>query len=92
MFSQIDAHVDSFYTDTNVNISGQSADDMLVNPVTRLFRVKQIICRTMLESIGPDCPSDRSLLPYGFTTIARRLKEPNLNDRGKHLFSLSAPL
>lgn len=90
LFSQIDGHVDNFYIDNMVNVDGQSGDEMLTNPVTRLFRIKQTICRTMLESIGPDCPSDRSLLPYGYTTIARRLKEPNLNDHGKHLLPLSA--
>ena len=94
LFAQIDAHVDSFYSDAKLQVNkspavgvnqDQQATEMLANPATRLFMIKKIITAAMLESISPECSSNRSLLPYGFTTVARRLCEPSIDDHGKSM-------
>ena len=95
LFAQIDAHVDSFYSDAKLNANkgpavgvnqDQQATEMLANPATRLFMIKKIITAAMLDSISPECSSNRSLLPYGFTTVARRLRDPSVDDHGKSLW------
>lgn len=86
LFSPIDAHVESFYTDVmdeHIN-SGLPNDtpQALLDLRTRLFMIKKIITSVMLESISDRCEPDRAFLPLEFTDVARRLQEKNLNDHG----------
>jgi len=87
LFTQIDGHVENFYTDSTTGVSPVRTDDgisqALLNPQQRLFAIKKVITQSMLESISESCGSERTFLPGGFTSIARRLKEKNIHDHGK---------
>lgn len=88
LFTQIDGHVENFYTESKVSSTTRvstdaSESEMLLYPRTRFFALKRLICLAMLEAISLDCPSEQSLLPLGFGTISRQLKEVNLDDQGK---------
>lgn len=86
LFSQIDAHVDSFYYDQAIDIPKNldpTVARALQDPASRFFMVKRLICRDVLDSINSQCTSDRSLLPRGYTSMARLLREPDIDDQGE---------
>lgn len=94
LFSQIDAHVDSFYTDSSTSLSphlNRNTAQALEHPASRFFMAKRLICSDVLESISPKCTSDRSLLPRGYTSMARMMREPDVDDRGKSILQLHMP-
>lgn len=86
LFSQIDGHVETFYTDATDDFRLQSGTPQaLLSPQSRPFMMKRIITQTMIESMSERCAPDRAFLPFNFTDVARRLQDINLNDQGKSL-------
>lgn len=88
LFTQIDGHVENFYTDGNINsnvrVSADASEsDLLFSTRTRFFAIKRLICLAMIEAIDPNCSTEMSLLPTGFGTLARQLKDFDLDDQSK---------
>ena len=90
LFTHIDGHVESFYDTASAGIienteglqNGYSGS--LAHPSTRPFIMKRLIIESILESLSLECATDRSFLPYGYTSLARQLQSPASGDQRKY--------
>lgn len=88
-FTAIDAHVENFYTDRALSpeaaasFSATEYTDLLVDPSSRFFAIKRMICQRLLASLDPACSASKSLLPGGFSRVGSHVQPLDLNNRGK---------